>query len=744
MRNKLRCLAACVLYFALLLVLAPLGHAAGGTLSVYDGDGLIRVVLSGEPAEGTILDAAFLGPDDLPVGFDGFGEPVLVFRAMVDGFTTGSVSMVPPDKSTSVEKGTLWVLSDGIWTRVPFEPVVSGMPGGAVRTGVRADNVPLGYFVWTGGGVMGASEEYDRNDPTRYLNQNFWTQNRDVTVWWAGFSDYRSEVGGTPEQPTEHNFLIPAEGDNHIESVTMTRFRDGVREGTPYVIPEGDGTDGASGTAPRLYDLYPGAAGDLDNGSLPAMYDYIPCGEDEATCLTASWKINGMEVLASGLAPKGTHNWDAARAGSGFLWTRTGTGITTAWIPDFIRPEFSYYKTVLPSQPKTGHAFALLEIIPEPGYYVKDCVITCGFHGNAYENCSVYSTGNAFQKGFGAGGGGAGVSLLIDSENFCHGNNQDGTLKRYYIMVRTEPVPGYLYVDYVPGSVSDKIAVPEEWLRKTRETASGKIEKFGPAADEIGPGEPWTTEDLSYTTDTVSEETLSLAREAGYEFLGWSLTYYPEAEKAGSDVSFSGEAQSPFEIAAGGKVSLRTHARLTAQWSDTPVQAEVRKKTVGIGNPEDREDRAFLFHLCDAEGNLVPFVKRQLTEKLMDGVLTTEYADEECNGDFEIVVAGEGISEPVFILGLAPGEYRIVETNWDGATASYENGSFTVVEGMNPVRVLVINNFSTEIPDIPESGESLPETGGRGTAGIYRAGIAGLVLALAFFTGPRRSKKKVR
>lgn len=274
--------------------------------------------------------------------------------------------------------------------------------------------------------LAGTGVEFDE---TRYLNQNFWYQSRTATVWWAGFSEFKREEGYLGGYPVEDNYLVPNE-DVHISGVSLTHMTDGRRDGVSYRVPQGNGTNDVQGTPVSLGSVFPKARPStsaealLGGNAYPTAHDYVECDADDATHLTASWTIGGIQDPSLGLTARGTHNWKAVEGTVDTLWTRTADRIIEGPVPEGpgVTKTVTYYKAVMPDSPHEGHDFAILDITPEFGYYVTDVVITCCFRGNAYTNCSVYNTGHAFQQNFGVNKGDT-VSLILDSESFCHGSN---------------------------------------------------------------------------------------------------------------------------------------------------------------------------------------------------------------------------------------------------------------------------------------------------------------------------------
>ena len=431
-------------------------------------------------------------------------------------------------------------------------------------------------------GVRRASDAI-RFDPMRYLNQNTWYQNAGATVWWAGFSGFDRTVGSSDGYLVENNHLVPVE-DAHVESVSLTHLRAGERDGVAYAVPEGDGTNAASGTPVRLFDVFPLARprtqteAFLGDNAYPTAYDYVECGPEDATHLTARWHTGGHTWLELGLTAKGTHNWDAATGGADTVWTRVSDRIIEGPVPagDGIEETVTYYRAVMPDEPYEGHDSALLEIVPEFGYYVTDVVVTCCFRGNAYTNCSVYNTGHAFMRNFGVNKGDT-VSLVLDSEVFCHGSNggsQAGMTSRYYIMVRTERISGQLFVEYDAGEVAGADDLSREidfgrdgdWL--TVDVRGNSATRHLTRTSDLvgGPEHVWQPGDLDYTVDAVRPDVLSSLSDDGWEFAGWDLQYYAQAEESGGEVTFDGEAWNGFEVEPEDDVRLKMHAKLTALW----------------------------------------------------------------------------------------------------------------------------------------------------------------------------------
>lgn len=423
-------------------------------------------------------------------------------------------------------------------------------------------------------------------DATRYLNQNTWYQNKDTTVWWAGFSGFERRVGESGGYPVEDNYLVPDE-DVHVGEVTLTHLRDGNRDGIVYRVPKGNGTNAVSGDPVQLYDVYPlakpntSAEALLNDNAYPVAYDYVECGPEDATHLTARWSTGDHVWVDLGLTARGTHNWDAAMGTENTFWTRASDRIIEGAIPEGpgITKTVTYYRAVMPDAPHDGHDFAVLEITPEFGYYVTDVVITCCFRGDAYRNCSVYNTGHAFQKNFGVNKGDT-VSLILDSESFCHGSNggsQAGITSKYYIMIRTEQISNELFVEYDPGEIVNadnlthdvSFGRDDEWLAMD-DRGNQATEHLTRVSDRIGgPGHLWTPGDLDYKIDSVQPDVLESLSEDGWQFVGWDLEYYAEAENDAGTVTFEGDKWNGFEVAPGDDVRLKMHAKLIAEWRES-------------------------------------------------------------------------------------------------------------------------------------------------------------------------------
>lgn len=386
--------------------------------------------------------------------------------------------------------------------------------------------------------VMGAERTADPgSDPSRYLNQNFWYQNvrpgAPVTVWYAGFSEFRpADAAGMADTLVE--------GDPHVSSVMLAHLPGGGAAGTRHAVPRGDGTAQATGDAAYLRDVFPDALppdSSVGDGVYPSAYDYVPCGVAEATHLMASWTVNGLPSgIDLGLVARGTYNWDSVHGLHGDYVARDGNGQLSYWrFPWADDPgiaaeaEIAYYKATFPDSPKEGHDRALLEIVPEFGYYVSDVVVTCCFRGDAYHGCSIYNTGHAFQRSFRYDGGGAAASLELDSEAFCHASGAS----RYYVMIRTQPIPGQVLVQYDPGEVAAVgtgigFGADDGWLSESRGSRSTR--RLTEVSDEIVPeGAAWAEEGLAYTVDAVEPGVLDELGRDGWTFTGWELEYYGDA-----------------------------------------------------------------------------------------------------------------------------------------------------------------------------------------------------------------------
>ena len=250
-------------------------------------------------------------------------------------------------------------------------------------------------------------------------------------------------------------------------------------------------------------------------------------------------------------------------------------------------------------------------------------------------------------------------------------------------------------------------------------------------SDRIGgPAHLWTQGDLDYTVDSVQPGVLKDLSVDGWQFIGWNLEYYPEAENDEGEILFEGGKWNELAVDPDDDVRLKMHAKLTAQWEEAPLCATVTKTVTGL-EPDDVAERSYAFRLTTADGDPVEINGKKLGTLVKDGREVVEFVDDKRpDGTFTIEVAGNASSAYRF-YDLPPGDYVIEVT----VGVSYSTRTFTVTEHMVPVEISVTNDYGSGEP-----GLELPKTGGAGTYRYYLAGVAVLFAGAALMAVRKRRR----
>ena len=402
-------------------------------------------------------------------------------------------------------------------------------------------------------------------------------------------------------------------------------------------------------------------------------------------------------------------------------------------VGDTYRPYYSYgsYTVTkveyLVSVPEVSAVidWALLEIEPDPGYYVKQIVIACtNVNAKKPTECSVWSDkAGVFTKTFGVSDG-THVSLAVPSTAFCHATSNSGDSGDrgpYYILIQTAPIPSPLFVSYEPGTIgntgltSDSIfSSGNSWLDGNgRNTVAANNVTKATTVDQLQKrksAEDWSEGELDYYVSGISNVAEAKANAVGYRFTGWRLEYWGDVTKdiknPYTNVDQIQMVKSKFptyntsneqwnlDNGYGGTIfipkneisrsrNLMTNAKLIAQWEPIPV-AEIVKTVTGLEN-SDNTERTFEFTIKSSDNSEFSFTATVPGYKVVNGVpqrITTTQNVTSSNGVATVRFPVRGNDSRSYqISGMAAAEnvtYTVTETSTGDFKTTYGTQTFTV------------------------------------------------------------------
>ncbi len=293
-----------------------------------------------------------------------------------------------------------------------------------------------------------------------------------------------------------------------------------------------------------------------------------------------------------------------------------------------------------------------LSITAAEGYYVTQVIVACAWENRApYVSCGTWKDGRALRVFYTLDDSAYSdskytVTLDVEKSNFSHqGSNSEKA--GYFILIKTAKVPTPVYVEYSYGELPWTLSAGSAFKSPTWAVANSS-NNYGTGTD-AGVLTSGTQFAYAYnnTTDIKSwkhyANTISAAAEAealqnGYQFAGWSATWYTDctvtdaADKRGNNKTMSFNSKyMEGTYAAGGAVQLPTHVRLVAQWEKVPTKTLTVKKTVS-GNMADMT-KAFTFTVTVNQGTPQTFqLKADGTKEITVPVGAVVTVSEEPDG----------------------------------------------------------------------------------------------------------------
>ena len=252
-----------------------------------------------------------------------------------------------------------------------------------------------------------------------------------------------------------------------------------------------------------------------------------------------------------------------------------------------------------------------LSITAAQGYYVTQVIVACAWKNQTpYKSCGTWSEGRALSVTYTLAqsrysDGKYTVSDTVKKSNFSHqGDNSQKA--GYFILIRTAKVPTPVYVEYSYGQLPWTLSATSAFKSPTWTVASNQ--------NNYGTGEVLTnntqfaykynkTDDIKnwkHVANSISDTAAAEALQNGYQFAGWSATWYNDCTVTNTPDSRGNSKTMSFDnkymdgtYAAGADVQLPTHVKLVAQWEKVPTQTLTIQKTVS-GNMADMT-KAFAF-----------------------------------------------------------------------------------------------------------------------------------------------------
>ena len=223
--------------------------------------------------------------------------------------------------------------------------------------------------------------------------------------------------------------------------------------------------------------------------------------------------------------------------------TLGGSSVTQGYSKSTSWSGGSKLSTYFPEAAVNRMTNATMAITAKTGYYVTGIVVACAptppngtldpFH------CGTWNSGNEYIQNFSLANstysdGKYTLSLNVNSLYFSH----DGASApaAYFILITTAKVPTPLYVEYNYGNVADFLTVdPDSAFSKPTWTVASSENNYGSGSiftantqfayrypdNDISVIANWT-----HKANSISEAAVAEAAAKGYQFAGWSVTWY--------------------------------------------------------------------------------------------------------------------------------------------------------------------------------------------------------------------------
>ncbi|MCC8127199.1 MAG: hypothetical protein LIO92_07360 [Clostridiales bacterium] len=369
----------------------------------------------------------------------------------------------------------------------------------------------------------------------------------------------------------------------------------------------------------------------------------------------------------------------------------------------------------------TGMEAGTLVITPEAGYYVTKVVIACASNDQAPYSCQTWNANNAFEASFSVSASGD-VTIDVSSLDFSHTNKN---AKYYFILIQVTTIPTPLRVEYDygeivnilgTGSASSYFSTANGWTTTNEGNSYGESNNGDSSADGVpGVKTDYTQYKYSWQTssteianwkhyaNTVTEEAKAQAAEAGYLFAGWKAEYYTSAT-AVINTNYDEDGYQNYynnyiytfsnsygtaTYGEGDAVALTTNVRLIAQW--IPMGIRVTKVVSGLSESST----------LSVADHTYKIVLQKQTTTTVDNTTTTSWTNYK---EVELTVTGDA-SASTYIYPLAPGTYRVVETDGRGNLSDSAYTYYITVDDEGEVTITASPTYtSTAVTETSTSG----------------------------------------
>lgn len=244
-----------------------------------------------------------------------------------------------------------------------------------------------------------------------------------------------------------------------------------------------------------------------------------------------------------------------------------------------------------------------LAITAAEGYYVSRIVVACiDPHGQSPYSCKTWSAGNAYDVPFSLArsvkqdDGTFKLSIPLNSKNFCHSSNSNGSNHGYYILIQVAPIPQPVYVEYDYGEILNMFPgdtkLADLFNNSAMWTTVGSGNVYGTGAGNFVPNTKFAynysevsdIQNWKHTTNSISVTAMAAVTPKNVKFLGWEVTYYAKCTRNGNELTFSEQVGTSSNIGERQSLNVYTHAKLVAKWeidtapTPTPEPGKIKIK----------------------------------------------------------------------------------------------------------------------------------------------------------------------
>lgn len=355
----------------------------------------------------------------------------------------------------------------------------------------------------------------------------------------------------------------------------------------------------------------------------------------------------------------------------------------------------SYY----PSASNRNEQSVELAITAAEGYYVSRIVVACiDPQGQSPYSCQTWSAGNAYDVPFSLAqsvkqdDGTFKLSIPLNSKNFCHSSNSNGSNHGYYILIQVAPIPQPVYVEYDYGEILNMFPgdtkLADLFNNSAMWTTVGSGNVYGTGAGNFVPNTKFAynysevsdIQNWKHTTNSISVTAMAAVTPKNVKFLGWEVTYYAKCTRNGNELTFSEQVGTSSNIGERQSLNVYTHAKLVAKWeidtAPTPTP-EPGKATLVIRK-----------EISGLEGSdTVPadyFIKVEI-----DGVERKINLSDMITNDYSVEVEA---NKPHTVVEIASGSIPGYDHRRTGYSGLDANGTITIAEGKTR-RVSIENKY---------------------------------------------------